>query len=310
LGKIFIPPKTIPTYIEFVDIAGLVKGASKGEGLGNQFLAKIREVDAIAHIVRCFEDPNVSHLYENIDPVRDIEIVNYELIMKDMETVHKSLRDVQNKAKSGDKKYKADIEFYEKLYEHLSQGKLAKDFIISEIDHENYERLFLLTSKPVMFVSNVNENDLNTTDKFKLLQEYVKKNNAGLITVSAKIEDEISQLGSEDQKIFLEDLGLSESGLVKFIREGYDLLQLITFFTHNEKEVHAWTVQKNTKAPKAAGKIHTDFEKGFIKAEIIKYNDILKFGSEHLLRERGLIGIHGHDYIVQDGDIIFFRFHV
>jgi ribosome-binding ATPase len=310
LGKIFKPPKVIPTTLEFVDIAGLVKGASKGEGLGNQFLAKIKEVDAIAHIVRCFEDPNISHVYESIDPIRDIEIVNYELIMKDMETVDRAMRECRTKIKSGDKKYKTDAEFYENLHSHLSAGKLAKDFTVNEIELENYEKLFLLSSKPVMYVANVNEADLNNSDKIIPLLDYIRKNNSGLITVSAKIEDEISQLSPEDQKVFLEDLGLTESGLVKYIHEGYKLLRLITFFTHNEKEVRAWTVPKETKAPRAAGKIHSDFEKGFIKAEIIKHNDLIKYGSEQALREHGLIGIHGHDYIVQDGDIIFFRFHV
>jgi hypothetical protein len=311
LAKIFNPPKTIPTSIEFVDIAGLVKGASKGEGLGNQFLAKIREVDAIAHIVRTFESTNVVHVYETIDPIRDIEIVNYELILKDLETVEKVRKDVHSHSKSGDKKFRTEEEFLERLKIHLSEGKIAKDFILKETEHDSYYKLFLLTSKPVMYVANVNEDDLTKDDEnYIKITEYAVKNKAGIIKISARIEDEISQLSMEDQEVFLNDLGLKESGLTKFIHGGYTLLNLITFFTHNEKELKAWTIPENTPAPKAAGKIHSDFEKGFIKAEVMKYNDIIKYGSENKVREHGQLGIHGHDYIVQDGDIIFFRFHV
>jgi ribosome-binding ATPase len=311
LTNIYHAPKTIPTTVEFVDIAGLVKGASKGEGLGNQFLAKIREVDAITQIVRCFDDPNVSHVYETMDPIRDIEIINYELIMKDLETVEKNCRETNTKLKSGDKKYKVDAEFLEHLKKHLSEGKMAKDFKNKDSDPDLYNRLFLLTSKPVMYVANVDENNLKKEDGYFLkIKDYAEKNNSKAIKVSAKIENEIAQLSPEDQKLFLEDLDLKEPELIKFIHEGYSLLKLITFFTHNEKELRAWTVQKGSIAPKAAGKIHSDFEKGFIKAEIIKYNDIIKYESEQALKERGLIGIHGHDYVVEDGDIIFFRFHV
>jgi ribosome-binding ATPase len=311
LAKVFNPPKVIPTTIEFVDIAGLVKGASKGEGLGNQFLAKIREVDAIAHIVRCFESPDVVHVYETIDPLRDIEIVNYELILKDLETVEKARKEVHSHSKSGEKKYKVEEEFLERLRQHLSEGKLAKDFVLNETERAEFNKLFLLTTKPVMYVANVNENNLTQDDdKYKKLAEYASANGSKIIKVSAKIEDEISQLSAEDQEVFLNDLGLKESGLIKFIHGGYALLNLITFFTHNEKELRAWTIPQNTHAPQAAGKIHTDFEKGFIKAEVIKYNDIFKYGSESKVREHGQLGIHGNDYIVQDGDIIFFKFHV
>jgi ribosome-binding ATPase len=311
LSNIFHPPKIIPTSVEFVDIAGLIKGASKGEGLGNQFLAKIREVDAITQIVRCFSDPNVSHVYQELDPIRDIEVINYELIMKDLETVEKNYKDIITKSKSGDKKLRVEAEYLDHLKKHLSEGKLAKDFNQKEHDSDLYNRLFLLTSKPVLYVANVDEGDLKKDDLlFTKVKEYAQKNNSKAIKVSAKIENEILQLSPEDQKLFLEDLNLSEPELVNFIHEGYSLLNLVTFFTHNEKELRAWTVPKGATAPKAAGKIHSDFEKGFIKAEIFKYEDIIKHGSEQSLKERGLIGIHGHDYIIEDGDIVFFKFHV
>ena len=311
LSGIFKSPKVIPTTIEFVDIAGLVKGASKGEGLGNQFLAKIREVDAIIHTVRCFEAENVTHVYETIDPIRDIEIINYELIFKDIETVSKSLSESRNKAKSGDKKYKAEAEFLEKLKIHLAAGKLAKDFHVGDLELELYERLFLLTSKPFLFIANVSEDKLTVDDpNFLKIKKYADENKSKVIKISAKIECEIIELSPDDQKIFLNDIGLDESGLTKVIRGGYELLNLLTFFTHNEKELRAWTLQKGLTAPKAAGKIHTDFEKGFIKVEVIKYNDLIKISSEAALRERGLIGIHGHDYVVNDGDILLFKFHV
>jgi GTP-binding protein YchF len=311
LAKIFKSPKTIPTIIEFVDIAGLVKGASKGEGLGNQFLAKIREVDAIIHTVRCFDDENVTHVYETIDPIRDIEIINFELIFKDLETVGKVLSDSRNKSKSGDKKYKSEVEFLENLKNHLSAGRPAKDFHVGALDMELYERLFLLTSKPVLFIANVNEDKLTTDDpNYLKIKKYAEDSNSQIIKISAKIECEIIELPPDDQKIFLQDIGLDESGLSKTIRSGYQLLKLITFFTHNEKELRAWTLQKGLTAPKAAGKIHTDFEKGFIKAEVIKYDELIKQGSEAAVKEHGLLGIQGHDYIVSDGDIMQFRFHV
>jgi ribosome-binding ATPase len=311
LADIFKSPKVIPTTIEFVDIAGLVKGASKGEGLGNQFLAKIREVDAIIHTVRCFNDENVTHVYETIDPIRDIEIVNFELIFKDMESVSKALSDARNKSKSGDKKFKSDAEFLENLKNHLASGKPAKDFQVSALETELYDRLFLLTSKPVLFIANVSENELTTDDSnFLKIKKYADENGSKVIKISAKIECEIIELPPDDQKIFLNDIGLDESGLNKTIRSGYELLNLITFFTHNEKELRAWTLQKGLTAPKAAGKIHTDFEKGFIKAEVLKYDVLIKEGSETAVKERGLMGIHGHDYVVNDGDILLFKFHV
>lgn len=311
LAEIFKSPKVIPTTIEFVDIAGLVKGASKGEGLGNQFLAKIREVDAIIHTVRCFESENVSHIYESINPIRDIEIINYELILKDIETVEKVLAEVRSKAKSGDKKFKNEADFLENLKNHLLSGKFAKSYKVNELDMEVYKRLFLLTDKPVLFVANVSENSLSNDDNYyEQVKNYAKDFGSDCIKISAKIEREIAELPPDEQEIFLSDIGLNESGLKKVIRAGYHTLNLITFFTHNEKELRAWTVTNSSTAPQAAGKIHSDFEKGFIKAEIIKYDDIIKYGSEQKLKELGLVSIHGHDYIVNDGDIIFFKFHV
>ncbi len=311
LSAIFKPPKVIPTTIEFVDIAGLVKGASQGEGLGNQFLAKIREVDAIIHTVRCFESENVTHVYENLDPMRDIEIINYELIYKDIESVDKVLSEARSKAKSGDKKYKAEAEFYENLKKHLASGKLAKDFHVPELELELYQKLFLLTSKPVLFIANVSEDKLLIDDPlFLQIKKHADETGSKVIKISAKIECEIVELPPEDQKIFLSDIGLDESGLNKTIRTGYQLLNLITFFTHNEKELRAWTLQKGLTAPKAAGKIHSDFEKGFIKADVIKYSDLIKHGSDHIVRELGLMAVQGKEYIVNDGDIILFKFHV
>ncbi len=311
LAEILKPPKVIPTSIEFVDIAGLVKGASKGEGLGNQFLAKIREVDAIIHTVRCFESENVSHVYETIDPIRDIEIVNYELLLKDIESVQKALSEAKNKSKSGDKKFKADAEFLETLENHLASGKLAKDFHVPTQESELFERLFLLTSKPVLYAANINEDSITGNDPlFNRVKDYAEKTGSKALKISSKIECEIIELPEEEQKVFLDDIGLDESGLNKIIREGYSLLELITFFTHNEKELRAWTLKKGLTAPKAAGKIHSDFEKGFIKAEVTKCSDLFKHGSEQILKELGLLSIHGHDYVVHDGDIILFKFHI
>ena len=311
LEKIYKPPKVIPTTVEFVDIAGLVKGANKGEGLGNKFLAQIREVDAILHTVRCFQDENISHVYETIDPIRDVEIVNYELLLKDIETVENSLSDAKTKSKSGEKKHKLNSEFLEKLKEHLSTGKLAKDFIVEDLHKELYNGLFLLTSKPILYISNVSEKSLTDDDvHFNNLKNYSENNNSATVKISAKIEHEISELEPDEQILYLEEIGLKESGLKTVIQNVYKLLDLISFFTHNEKELRAWTLKNGLTASKAAGKIHSDFEKGFIKAEVIKYADIIKYGSDVAIKESGLLGIQGHDYIVNDGDILFFKFHI
>ncbi|MDI6766812.1 MAG: redox-regulated ATPase YchF [Bacteroidota bacterium] len=311
LAKIFKPPKVIPTTIGFVDIAGLVKNASKGEGLGNQFLSHIREVDAIAHVVRCFKNEDVSHIESDLDPKRDIEIVETELLLKDLETVEKKLHEAEKKAKSGEKKIKQEVEFYIKLKNYLASGKPARTFSLHEEEKNYFNSLHLLTIKPVMYVANVGEDGLTReNDYIKAVLEIARNEGAKMVLVDAEMEAEIADMPYQEREDFLKDLGLSESGLDKVIHEGYALLNLITFFTHNEKELRAWTVTKGTKAPQAAGKIHTDFERGFIRAEVIKYSDLLKYGSEHALREKGHLAVHGHDYVVEDGDVIFFRFNV
>lgn len=311
LAAIFKPPKVIPTSIEFVDIAGLVKGASKGEGLGNQFLGHIREVDALAHVVRCFKSENVPHVYNDLNPLRDIEIVETELIIKDLETVEKRLHEAEKHAKSGEKKYQMMIEFYTRVKKSLSEGKLLTQLHLKEEEGALLRDLHLLTDKPVMYVANVDEEGLTKgNDQLNVVKERGQKTGAPVLTVCAGLEAELAELQPDERSVFLKDLGLEEAGLAKVVREGYKLLDLITFFTHNEKELHAWTIKHGTKAPQAGGKVHTDFERGFIRAEVMKYRDITRIGSEHALKEQGLLGLHGHDYVVEDGDVIYFRFHV
>ena len=311
LVAIFKPPKVIATSIEFIDIAGLVKGASKGEGLGNQFLAHIREVDALVHVVRCFKSENVAHVYNDIHPIRDIEIVEAELIIKDLETVEKRLHETEKHAKSGDKKSQTQIEFYTRVKRSLSEGKLLKELHLKEGEEVLLRDLHLLTDKPVMYLANVDEEGLSKDNEWaKLVKERGEKSGTPVLTVCAELEAELMELQPDERSAFLEDLGLVESGLAKVVREGYRTLGLITFFTHNEKELHAWTVKRGTKVLQAAGKVHSDFEGGFIRAEVMKYRDLIHTGSEHALREKGLLGLHGHDYVVEDGDVIYIRFHV
>jgi ribosome-binding ATPase len=311
LAKIFKPPKVIPTTIEFVDIAGLVKNASKGEGLGNQFLAHIREVDAISHVVRCFKNEDVAHIESELDPKRDVEIVETELLLKDLETVEKKIHETEKKAKSGEKKVKQEVDFYSKVRDHIARGKSARSFFPNEDVREWFYHLHLLSTKPVMFIANVDEDGLLTeNDYIRSIRELAKAEGAKLAIVDAGMEAEIASMPYQEREDFLKDLGLAESGLDKVIHEGYALLNLITFFTHNEKELRAWTITRGTKAPQAAGKIHSDFEKGFIRAEVLKYTDLMKFGSEHAAREKGHFAAHGHDYVVEDGDVMFFRFNV
>jgi GTP-binding protein YchF len=311
LAEILQPPKVVPATIEFVDIAGLVKGASKGEGLGNQFLAHIREMDAIAQVVRCFESEKVVHVYTTIDPLRDIEIVEAELIIKDLEAVEKRLREAEKHGKSGEKKFQLEIEFYKSLATSLSEGKLVREIPIADEGKAFLAELHLLTAKPMMYLANVDEGGLSKeTEWIRAVQERAEKTRSPFFRVCAELEAELSELSPDERVEFVRDLGLSESGLAKVIREGYRVLDLITFFTHNEKELHAWTIKRGTKAPQAAGKVHSDFEKGFIRAEVMKYADIARVGSEHALKEKGLLGLHGHDYVVEDGDVIYFRFHV
>lgn len=311
LATILKSPKVIPTTIEFVDIAGLVKNASKGEGLGNQFLAHIREVDAIVHVVRCFQNEEVSHIENDLNPKRDIEIIETELLLKDLDTVEKKLHETEKKAKSGDKKLKHEVDFYTRLKTYISEGKNARHFPYHEDEKEYFYFLHLLTTKPIMYVANVDEESLvRESDNFKIISKIAQDENAKVILVDAELEATISDMPYLERESFLNDLGISESGLDKVIHEGYSLLELITFFTHNEKELRAWTITRGTKAQQAAGTIHSDFERGFIKAEVMSFKDLQELKSEHIIRERGLLAIHGHDYLIKDGDVVLFRFNV
>lgn len=312
LAEIYKPEKVTPTTLEFLDIAGLVKGASKGEGLGNQFLSHIRNVDAIAHIVRCFEDENVIHVDGNVNPKRDIEVVETELILKDLETVERKLSEAEKRAKSGDKEMRAEADFYARVRDHLVGGRLARYLQRADEKEQTWFRdLHLLTAKPVMYVCNVHEKELGKDNKFvQQVREVAALEGAKVVVVSAAVEAEVAELPEHERHHFLESLGLHESGLDQVIHEGYDLLHLITFFTCGPKEVHAWTVERGSHAPHAAGQIHSDFERGFIRAEVMKYEDLDRLGSELAVKENGLLRIEGRDYVVQDGDVIFFRFNV
>jgi hypothetical protein len=311
LADLVKPQKIIPTTIEFVDIAGLVKGASKGEGLGNQFLAHIREVDAIIHVIRCFADDNVVHVAGSVDPVFDKEIIDHELQLKDLETVRKRIEKVAKTAKSGDTKARKALSVL-KVYEtELEAGKNARSVTLPEEDIQLLDDLYLLTDKPVIYLANVDENSMHTGNLYvEALKEAIEGEQAELIMVSASIESQIAELDPEERPLFLEEYGMQESGLNKLIRAAYKLLNLITYFTAGEKEVRAWTIEKGWKAPQAAGVIHTDFERGFIKAEVIKLENYQKYGSELACREAGKLAIEGKEYIVQDGDIMHFRFNV
>lgn len=311
LVALYHSPKIVPSSIEFVDIAGLVKGASKGEGLGNQFLSHIRDVDAIAHVVRCFDDPNVVHVDGSVNPKRDIEVIETELILKDLETVEKKIRDAEHRAKS-DKKFKPESDFYFKVKEHLSTGRLAR-YVETASDEEKLwlRDMHLLTNKPVMYVCNVHEKEIAAGNQYvEQVREIASKEGAKVVVVSAAVEAEIAELPVAERKEFLDGLGLKESGLQQVVREGMELLELITFFTAGPKEVHAWTLRKGAYAPEAAGVIHTDFEKGFIRAEIMKCDDLFRLGDEVKVKEAGLLRIEGREYQIQDGDICHFRFNV
>jgi GTP-binding protein YchF len=312
LMEIYKAPKVVPTTLEFLDIAGLVKGASKGEGLGNQFLSHIRMVDAMVHVVRCFDDPNIIHVDGAVNPKYDIEIVETELILKDLETVEKKQADVEKQAKAGDKKLKEEEEFYTAVKIHLLNGRLARYLTPKNDDERLFLRdMHLLTDKPVMYVCNVHENELTAENSYiHQVREIAAKENAKVVIVSAAVEAEISQLPESDRQAFLAELGLQESGLSKVIREGYTVLHLITFFTAGPKEVHAWTVQQGKTAQEAAGEIHSDFEQGFIRAEIMKCADLDRLGSEAAVRDAGLLHVEGRDYIIEDGDVMFVRFNI
>ncbi|MDZ7606686.1 MAG: redox-regulated ATPase YchF [Cyclobacteriaceae bacterium] len=305
------PEKTIPTVIEFVDIAGLVKGASKGEGLGNKFLANIREVDAILHVVRCFEDPNVVHVDGRIDPVKDKEIIDIELQLKDLDSIEKRIQRLQKSVKSGDPQIKKELAIVEKYKHTLEEGKNVRSLDSAELDRSVVEDLYLLTDKPVIYVANVDEASLDGNEMTKKLEAIAKAENAELVIVCAALEAQIAELESVEEKAeFLQEYGLKESGLNRLIKASYHLLDLITYFTAGPKEVRAWTIHRGWKAPQAAGVIHSDFEKGFIKAEVIKLENYLTYKTEQACKEAGKLAIEGKEYVVQDGDIMHFRFNV
>jgi GTP-binding protein YchF len=311
LDAMYETERVVPTTIEFVDIAGLVKGAASGEGLGNQFLSHIREVDAIAHVVRCFEDENVIHVSNHVNPVADIETINTELLLKDVESVEKKIETVQKKARGQDKDAKEELEFLLKLRDFMNEGKTANLFPIDDAQKPFMRSLFLLTDKRVMFIANTDEEGLKSGNKYiDQVKEYAAKQGSLVVPICAKIEAEISQLEADDRDLFLQDMGMEEPGLHRVIREAYTLLGLITYITAGKKEVRAWTVKKNSTAPQAAGVIHTDFEKGFIRAEVMKYDDLKRLGTEQAVKDAGLYKVEGKEYIVHDGDIMYFRFNV
>lgn len=313
LSELINPERVVPTTIEIVDIAGLVKGASKGEGLGNKFLSNIRETDAIIHVLRCFDDPNVVHVDGSVDPVRDKEIIDIELQLKDLESVDARYQKTAKAAKTGDKEAKKLFDFYTQIKENLEQGKSARVVVPQNEEEVRWMNdLQLLTSKPVMYVCNVDEASVKSGNALvERVKEAVKEENAQVIVIGAAIEADIASLETfEERQMFLQDLGLEEPGVSKLIKSAYHLLNLQTYFTAGVKEVRAWTIHKGDTAPQAAGVIHTDFEKGFIRAEVIKYNDYVQFKSEAAVKEAGKMGVEGKEYIVQDGDIMHFRFNV
>ena len=312
LTKMYNPEKTTHAVIEFVDIAGIVKGASKGEGLGNKFLSHIREVDSIVEVVRCFEDSNIVHVEGNINPLRDIETINLELILADIETVNKRIEKAKKMIKA-DKKYQFEIDTLEKVKKVLDEGKSARTIEFSEEEKAIIDDTYLLTNKPILYIANVSEDMLENaenTEYVKQVIQYAKTENAKVIPLCVKIEEELASLEGEDKKEMLEALGLKESGLDRVIKASYDLLGLMSFLTAGEPEVRAWTIKKGTKAPVAAGKIHSDIQRGFIKAEVVSFDDLVKSGSMNTAKEKGLIRLEGKDYIMQDGDIVLFRFNV
>ncbi|MFQ8917274.1 redox-regulated ATPase YchF [Blautia massiliensis (ex Durand et al. 2017)] len=314
LGDFYKSKKVTPAVIEFVDIAGLVKGASKGEGLGNQFLANIREVDAIVHVVRCFEDSNVVHVDGSIDPLRDIETINLELVFSDLEILERRIAKVTKTARM-DKEAAKELAFLEKVKAHLEEGQFAITLETENEDEDAWLATYnLLTAKPVIYAANVAEDDIAddgaNNQYVQAVREYAAKQNSEVFVICAQIEEEISELDEDERKMFLEDLGLTESGLEKLVRASYHLLGLMSFLTAGEDETRAWTIKIGTKAPQAAGKIHTDFERGFIKAEVVNYQDLLDCGSYAGAREKGLVRMEGKEYVVQDGDVILFRFNV
>ncbi|MCR5291908.1 MAG: redox-regulated ATPase YchF [Eubacterium sp.] len=314
LTKMYNSAKTTPAVIEFVDIAGLVKGASKGEGLGNQFLSNIRETDAIVHVVRCFEDDDVIHVEGTVDPIRDIETINYELILADMDVLERRIAKTIRVARN-DKAAAKELDMQNRIKDHLGEGKLAKTLEITDEEELAWFKEYnLLTAKPVIFAANISEEEMAdegaNNEYVKKVREYAAETDCEVFTVSAKMEEEISELDDEEKKEFLADMGLAESGLDKLIKASYRLLGLISYLTAGETESRAWTITKGMKAPQAAGKIHSDFERGFIKAEVVSYNDLIESGTMQAAKEKGLVRQEGKEYVVQDGDVILFKFNV
>lgn len=313
LTELVKPKKTVPTTFEFTDIAGIVKGASKGEGLGNQFLSHIRQVDAICQVVRCFVDENITHVSGKVDPIDDIEVINLELILADLETVNKRYQRVEKLARQKDKDAVAEFTVLSKLKEGLEEEQPARSIEFSDEQQKIVKGLHLLTSKPMLYVANVAEDEVQDPDSnpnVQKVKEFAEREGAEVIVICAKIEEEISELDPEEKAMFLEELGIKESGLDKLIKASYSLLGLATYFTAGEQEVRAWTFRKGIKAPQAAGIIHTDFERGFIRAETVSYEDLLEAGSMVHAREKGKVRLEGKDYVVQDGDVMHFRFNV
>jgi ribosome-binding ATPase len=311
LSELANSERTVPTTIEFVDIAGLVAGASKGEGLGNQFLAHIREVDAIVHVVRCFQNDNVIHVAGRVDPDADIEVIDTELLLKDLDTLEKRIDRTAKAAKAGDKKIKDELAFYERVHRHLGDGLTARAMEVTPEERTWMKSLFLLTAKPVLYAANVAESDLpEGNEHVEVVRQRAAKEGAAVVVICADIEAQIAELADDERAAFLEELGLERSGLDRLIQAAYDLLGLITFFTCGPKETRAWTIRSGSRAPEAAGSIHSDFERGFIRAETIKYGDYDRLGSEHSVKEAGLMRAEGKEYLVQDGDVMLFRFNV
>ncbi len=311
LSKLYNPQKTTPTTVEFYDIAGLVAGASKGEGLGNQFLGHIKEVEAILHVVRCFDDPNIIHVSGSIDPERDIGVIDTELCLKDLDTINTRYDKTGKLARSGDKESKERMPVYEKIKKSLEAGASLRGVGLTDDEKKLVKDLAFLTLKPTLYCANVAEAELPGGGKYvDIVRQHAAKENAQVVVISGKVESELIDLSEDDQKAFLKELGLEEPGLNALIRAGYATLQLITYFTAGEKEVRAWTVRKGSKAPQAAGVIHSDFERGFIRAEVIKYEDLIKYGSQAAVKEKGLLRVEGKEYETQDGDVMLFRFSV
>lgn len=311
LAKMHNPEKLTPTSIEFVDIAGLVRGAYKGEGLGNKFLSHIREVDAIVHVVRCFEDENIVHVDGSVDPVRDMETINLELIFADLETIERRAERARKNGKGGDKQFLAEAVLCERIKAHLESGRPVRTMELTGDEAAAVKAMFLLTTKPVIYVANISEDEIGQENPLvDKLYAAAKAEGAEALTICAKVEEEIAELSPEEKQAFIEELGIGESGLDKLVKACYKLLGLISYLTAGPKEVRAWTIERGTKAPQAAGKIHTDFERGFIRAEVVSYDTLMENGTMQACKEKGLIRSEGKDYVMQDGDIVLFRFNV